>query len=357
MHTQVEDTRLPKAVSVYHDEPPCQAVLSGDWRRWIAENKLLGTGDEPLVAELVRQGIDAELAAAEVGAVTAHPYFQAGEQMAQRLRKLESLLDVHRSLAALSPDAGQPERRGRISRTEFLARYYSANRPVVLTGLMDDWPARARWNPAYLKEACGDATVEIVSGRDGDPRYEINSPAHKTAIRFGDYVDRVVTGGTSNDYYLVANNGFFDRPEVKRLHDDIRICSEHLDPAKAAGQVFFWFGPAGTVTPLHHDVMNVLLAQVYGRKQVTLISPDQTPWVYNQIGVYSEVDCENPDYQRHPLFRRVEPMRIVLQPGEALFLPVGWWHHVKALDVSMTVTFTNFIHPNHFDWSHPHFHR
>ena len=31
-------------------------------------------------------------------------------------------------------------------------------------------------------------------------------------------------------------------------------------------------------------------------------------------------------------------------------MPVGWWHHTRALDVSMTVTFTNFIYPNHFIW-------
>ena len=346
MQNQLEETRE----SSY-------APISDDWRRWIAENKLLGVSDEQLVAELVRHGgVDAGLATQEVRAVTEHPYFQAGEQMAQRLRKLESLLDVRRSLSSLASGSDGLERRGRISREEFLERYYSANRPVILTGLLEDWPA-ASWNPAYLKEVCGDATVEIVSGRDRDPRYEINSVAHKTHVRFGDYVDMVTQEGESNDYYLVANNGFFGRPEAKRLYEDLRSLPEYLDPAKAEGRVFLWFGPAGTVTPLHHDVMNVFLAQVYGRKQVTLISPDQTPRVYNQIGVYSEVDCENPDYQKYPLFRQVEPLRIILQPGEVLFLPVGWWHHVKALDVSITVTFINFIHQNDFDWSHPHFYR
>ncbi|HVT16159.1 MAG TPA: cupin-like domain-containing protein [Thermoanaerobaculia bacterium] len=353
---QPDDPRLT-ASAVGDREDPCQAVISDEWRFWIAENKLLEVGDERIVSELVRQGIEVDAAAREVRAAAQHPYFQAGEQVAQRLRKLESVLDVRRSLASLASDAETPERRATLSRTEFLESYYAPNRPVILTAIMEDWPALARWNPAYLKEACGDAIVEIVSGRDRDPRYEINSPAHKTNIRFGDYVDLVTGGGESNDYYLVANNGFFGRPEAQRLYADIRFFPEFLDPANGSGRVFFWFGPAGTVTPLHHDVMNVLLAQVYGRKQITLISPDQTPWVYNEVGVYSEVDCDNPDHRRHPLFSRVRPMRFVLQPGESLFLPVGWWHHVKALDVSMTVTFTNFIHPNDFEWSQPHLHR
>ena len=35
-------------------------------------------------------------------------------------------------------------------------------------------------------------------------------------------------------------------------------------------------------------------------------------------------------------------------PGDLLFLPVGWWHYVKGLSISMTVTFTNFVFANDF---------
>ena len=96
------------------------------------------------------------------------------------------------------------------------------------------------------------------------------------------------------------------------------------------------------------------MAQVLGRKRVLLISPDQTHRLYNEVGVFSDVDCDHPDAQRHPLYRDVLSKQVLLEPGEVLFLPVGWWHHVKALDVSVTVTFTNFVHPNDFQWFHPH---
>ncbi len=325
-------------------------TVSDDWRRWIAENKLLEVGDEQLVATLVQNGFDASTAAHAVQAMTMDPGFQAGARMVQRLKKLESVLDIHRFLASLAYGSGTVERRGGISRAELLERYYAANRPVILTGLMEDWPALSRWNPGYFKETCGDAIVEIMSGRNRDPRYEINCLAHRTEVRFGDYADMVTAGGESNDVYLVANNGFFGRPEMQPLYDDIRCFPEHLDPERTAGQVHFWFGPAGTVTPLHHDVMNIFMAQVFGRKRVLLISPDQTHRVYNEVGVFSDVDCDNPDFQRHPLFRDVTSMQVVLEPGEVLFLPVGWWHHVKSLDVSVTVTFTNFVHQNEFQW-------
>jgi hypothetical protein len=212
----------------------------------------------------------------------------------------------------------------------------------------------ARWTPDYLKRTCGDTVVEIMAGRDGDTRYEVNAFQHKQSIRFGDYVDMVTASDTSNDFYLVANNGFFGLPDVKPLFDDLWMFPEYLDRSHSKGQVFFWFGPAGTVTPLHHDVMNVLVAQIYGTKRVMLIPPDQTQLVYNHIGVYSEVNPEKPDFERFPRFRQAGAISVDVGPGDVLFIPVGWWHHVRSLSVSITVSYTNFVFPNSYDWNHPH---
>ena len=114
-----------------------------------------------------------------------------------------------------------------------------------------------------------------------------------------------------------------------------------------------WFGPAGTVTPLHHDTMNILFCQVYGRKLVSLISPDESPWLYNELGVFSEVDFENPDFEVHPLYQHVDRIEVEMNPGEILFLPVGWWHHVRSLETSISVSFTNFVFPNDYEWRQP----
>jgi ribosomal protein L16 Arg81 hydroxylase len=330
-----------------------QPSLSDDLRQWVTENRLLGMGDEKISAFLADQGIDAGTAAEEIQALASHPYYRAAERLAKRWKKLESVLNVHRSLSSLADGARTVERRGRVSRAEFLEKYYAANRPVIFTGLMEDWPALTLWNPEYFKTKYGDMLVEAMAGRNQDPRPDLNLKAHRREIRFADYVDMVTSAGESNDVYLVSNNAFFRRPETQPLLEDIRFFDEHLDPAKSAGNVHLWFGPAGTVTSLHHDEMNIIMAQVYGRKRITLISPDETHRLYNERSVYSEVDCENPDYERHPDFREVQQLQVVLEPGEALFLPVGWWHHVRALDVSITVTFTNFVYLNKFDWWRP----
>jgi ribosomal protein L16 Arg81 hydroxylase len=332
-----------------------ESSFSPEWRRWIAANKMAGFDDQVLIDAMVSEGFPGWLARREIDSVVADPCYQAGDAMAQRLRKLQSLLSVTRELRELAPSQrfGRIERRSNLSREEFLDRYYSANCPVILLGLMNDWKARSRWTPDYLKTACGNEMVEIMSGRESDPRYEVNSTAHKTTCRFAEYVDMVSGSVRTNDFYLVANNNLLAREGMKCLYEDIVAFPEYMDPESRDGCVFFWFGPAGTVTPLHHDLLNIFMAQVRGRKRITLIAPDQTPSLYNDTSVFSEVDPVNPDYETFPLFRDVKATTFVLRPGEALFIPVGWWHHVEALDLSITVSMSNFLFPNDYKWKLP----
>jgi ribosomal protein L16 Arg81 hydroxylase len=178
----------------------------------------------------------------------------------------------------------------------------------------------------------------------------MNGRKHRTELRFADYIDMVYSGKVTNDYNMVANNAFFQRPEAQPLLEDFRPFPEYLNSATVGRQCFLWFGPAGTITPLHHDTSNILIAQVAGRKRYRLIPASQWQYVYNSTGVFSDVDCENPDPARYPKFRHATVIDVVVEPGEVLFMPVGWWHYVRALDVSMTVSFTNFVFPNHFTW-------
>jgi len=267
-----------------------------------------------------------------------------------RLRKAASLLNVQQQLARLSSQANVIDRRREMCGDEFRDRYYAANRPVILENRMNDWAAMTRWTPGYLKTLAGEVMVEVMTGRAANPDYEREGGKHRTQMRFADYVDRVYSGTATNDYYMVANNGFLRTPEAQALFEDFSAFPEYLDPATLTGRCFLWFGPAGTVTPLHHDTSNILLAQVRGRKRVRLVPANQWQYVYNMRGVFSDVDCADPDPLRHPLFRHATVIDIMLAPGEVLFLPVGWWHWVGAVDVSMSVSFTNFRYDNQFAW-------
>ncbi|MFO7029225.1 hypothetical protein B9T07_03990 [Limnospira fusiformis CCALA 023] len=335
-----------------NNQPP-SPKLSDHWQQWIAVNKLMDFPDHILVEKMVEQGIDIKLALEAVNQATSHPYLQAGKQFVQLLQKVESMLTIQSQLASLSEVSPSIDRKPWVSRSEFLESYYSQNTPLILTDIMKNWRALELWTPEYLKQNYGQATVEIQAGREADPDYEINLQRHQKTVLFADYIDSVVSGKQTNDYYMVANNRNLDRPELKGLLNDLEIFTEYLDPTQTSGCIFFWYGPAGTVTPLHHDPVNLLLAQVSGRKLVRMIPPYQTPFLYNYIGVFSQVDLENPDYQKYPLFQNVRPMEFILEPGEVIFIPVGWWHHVRSLEPSISVSMTNFVFPNTYEWKYP----
>ena len=279
-----------------------------------------------------------------------NPCYVVADHISQQFKKLKSLMDIRKSLASLSSGSGCIERTGRISQHEFLERYYAANKPVILTGLLSDSLARQRWTPEYLAEICGEATVQIMQGRHFDPdtneipkRTNTNRKCPRT------YAWYSMAGPVTISTWS-PNNGFFNLPETQALLNEAPNLGEYLDPSDYA-KAFFWFGPPGTVTPLHHDIMNILVAEVYGRK----LSPDSTGRNNTFTitpGVHSDVDCHAPDYSRHPLYRYANPISVVIDPGDVLFIPVGWWHHVEALDISIMVSI-NFRFPNSYEWFHP----
>jgi ribosomal protein L16 Arg81 hydroxylase len=297
---------------------------------------------------LTGQGFPAAAAVSFCARLYDDPAFEAGQWMAQQLHKVQSVLTMRERMAGLSAArAGKGiDRRQGLSSEEFLEEYYSTNTPVVLPDSCDRWAAQELWNPRYLAEKLGRVEVEVMADRDADPDYEVNSDHHKLKMRFDEYVAMVESGNRSNDRYLVANNQL-------ALWEDFELDDRLLVPDPDHTQAFLWFGPAGTITPLHHDTINVLFNQVTGRKHFILIPSLAVHRVYNNKAVYSEVDPLAPDLDRHPMYAEVRPIHLEVGPGESLFIPAGWWHHVEALDTSVSVSFTNFRFDNSIEWQHP----
>lgn len=96
------------------------------------------------------------------------------------------------------------------------------------------------------------------------------------------------------------------------------------------------------ITPAHMDEMNNIACVVSGRRRFTLFPPEQVanlyigPLEYTPAGApVSMVSLENPEFERFPRFREALAAAEVaeLGPGDAIFIPALWWHHVVSLDV------------------------
>jgi hypothetical protein len=330
---------------------------------WVVENSALGAPRDALVAALCAAGVPERVARREVDAIRRRPAMGGAVRVGQRVRRHELYSRLRRELASLAREPREVERRARLSADEFFDRYYAANVPVVVTDAVEPWPNLARWSPAYFKEAFGDAEVEVMTGRDADPACDANFEAYSSKTTLGAFCDRVASAGATNDIYLVANNRATNRPALAMLLADVAAPHPYLEPGRDASWTSLWFGPPGTLTPLHHDTANVLFCQVHGRKRFVLVPPFELSLMEGMHhGVYaSPVDVDpssagpsdTPDGEA-----RIDPSElaykeVTLAPGEGLFLPVGWWHRVRALDVSISLAFTAFRRPNQFDWYYP----
>ncbi|WP_457336309.1 cupin-like domain-containing protein [Rhizobacter sp. P5_C2] len=331
------------------------STLPPSWRQWVASNLMKGSEASTLQGILRRNGFADIESAVELAHAQADPYVEAGREIFKTLDKRNWLLKTCDTLAALDERyATAVERRAAPAFDVFVREYYSKHLPVLLTGGIDHWAARSLWTPEYFAEKVGSTEIEVQHGRENDPLYERNSGQHKARMTMAEFVRKVRSVDASNDFYMTANNMKNSLAGLEPLFADAGDFAQGYRDEKAPGNgQFLWFGPKGTFTPLHHDLTNNMLIQVYGRKKVTLIPALQTPHLYNDVGVFSAAAFPDFDAQRHPLMKNARPIEVEIGPGDALFIPVGWWHCVESLEVSIGLSFTNFKVTNAFSGDYP----
>ena len=321
------------------------------WSKWIFENLLNGCTPKSLEGTILSgTAMNKSALVAEVYRVANEHYLQLAKEMKHTLDKRNWLLETCNSLSTLDKRYSTCiEKRSTPDFPEFVKEYYSKHLPVVLTGGFDHWPARDKWNPRYFSEKVGEKEVEVQFNRSQDHQYERNSRKHKQKKRMDEFCRLVVEGGESNDYYLTANNNQTSLSELALLFEDVGDFGKgYRTPETIKTRSHLWFGPKGAFTTLHHDLTNNMLMQIYGRKKLTLIPAFQVPHLYNDAHVYSATDFPEIDFKRFSKMKNVTPIDVILNPGEAVFIPIGWWHCVESLDVSISVSFTDFKVKNNF---------
>ena len=324
----------------------------------VGEDLMMGADRARIIERLAAERILATPdVLAQIDRLAETPAIQVGRRVALRLKKRSWLLST---LFRLADDAGQMAQVPRVSDLSpdaFLHQYYARNLPVILAGAAAGWPAVARWTPDYLKQRIGDHMVQVQADRTSDPDYELYKDRHARQMPFSDFVDQITRAdGARNDLYMTAYNASQNDGALSAIRGDMGMIDRYLDPTADNRYGLMWIGPAGTVTPMHHDLTNNLLVQVAGRKVVKLVPAIQADAMYNHIHVFSALgDIEHPafDMERFPDFAQARVLDVTLLPGDALFLPIGWWHQVRSLDFSVTLTYTNFHWNNSHHQSYP----
>jgi DNA-binding transcriptional ArsR family regulator len=317
-------------------------VLGDDVRAEIAARLLAGEATEAIVADLAKGGLSVPALAAEVTAAAAHPYLRGAGLLQARLAKRDWLLEARAKLERMGP--AEVLRRDRLAPDIFFREHYATLTPVVLTGLTDHWPGR-QWSLERLG-ALGNPEIEVQWAREADPDFELNSIAHKKRMRWREVLALLAEDRETNDFYVTANNSGLNRRALDPLWRDVGDLPGYLGKSHL-GDGFFWMGPKGTVTPWHHDLTQNLLVNMVGTKRVALVSPVETPRMRNHRHCFSRFGSDAA-LAAVPEAERPRVLTVDIGPGDILFLPVGWWHHVTGLSLTIGMSFTNFVWDNDF---------
>lgn len=144
----------------------------------------------------------------------------------------------------------------------------------------------------------------------------------------------------SNLTYL-AQHPLFE--QIKELHEDIMVPDYCFAGGGELQSLNAWFAPHGTVTPLHHEPHHNILAQVLGRKYIGFypasISEDLYLHTETMLSNTSQVDLDNIDMEEFPRVENLDFMDCILEEGDLLYIPPKWWHYVRSLSVSFSVSF------------------
>lgn len=222
----------------------------------------------------------------------------------------------------------------------FKHQYLDNHTAVILTGLMDHWPAVngfKSWSLDRIRSLAGHRLVPVEIGS----KYTEENWT-QSLMTVSEFIEKFInnSSGCSSTGYLAQHQLFDQIPEMR---EDIIIPDYCCLGSEDEVDINAWFGPQGTVSPLHQDPKENFLTQVFGEKYIRLYSTDFTKHVYPHETMLlkntSQVDIENPNFERFPLFRNASYSECILKAGEMLYIPKEHWHFVKSLSVSFSVSF------------------
>jgi len=222
-----------------------------------------------------------------------------------------------------------------ISKEEFEKNYLKARRPLIIKNMAKNWPAYEKWSLDYMKTVVGDKMVPLYDSSKADPSKPINAAAAE--MKFADYIDLIKSIPTDLRIFL------FD--PIKQAPS---LLADYIAPKNLMGGFLdsypnMFFGGRGSVTFLHYDIdlAHIFHTHFNGRKHVILFENKWKDRLYQiPYATYAleDYDVENPDFQKFPALKGIKGVEAFLEHGDTLFMPTGYWHWMKYLDGSFSIS-------------------
>jgi len=213
-------------------------------------------------------------------------------------------------------------------------KYFTKKKPVLLKGYAKNWGATKKWSLDYLVNLADDKEVSLLSSNyiQEDAKYQ------KSTLK--SYLEKLRKSESDPNFtdYLTTLDIFNYLPNLKG-DTDFSIFEKNT----AINDIAAWIGPKGTVTGFHNDSGDNMYAQIKGEKLFILVSPKNNKLLYPSSkyvngATASLVDITNFNAEKYGKFTTAKFYKVILKPGDVLFLPKSWWHYVQSLDSSISIS-------------------
>ncbi len=228
------------------------------------------------------------------------------------------------------------ERRYKLSSDEFTKCYVNLGKPVIISGVIPSWNSFSQWSLKYLKQLS--PSLNIYAKRFSDQGIEVCSLTMREYIGLIENYEADSLNNPSPPYC-------HDLPLfslIPSLIEDAQPFPLDYLPEwywyKWWRYCQFFLGCSNSITPLHFDCLltNNIFFQIVGRKQFTILLPEDAKYCYRKGWRWFLVNPENPDFNKYPEYKNARPIKFIVNPGEILYMPPGTLHHVRSLDMSIS---------------------
>jgi Cupin-like domain len=227
-----------------------------------------------------------------------------------------------------------------IAPEKFREQYYEPMRPLVVRDLSKAWPAYSKWDWAYFRQIVGQKKVALYNNVKSDAYTPINqADDYKT---FGEYIDMIEKGPA--EWRIFLFNIFEHAPQLKKDF----TWPEHLMKGFVKRYPMLFTGGQGSITHMHFDIdlSHILHTQFAGRKRVLLFPFGEQYKLYRKpYEVLSLVDFTHYyrpdskiDYEKYPAVKTARGFEVILEHGDTLFMPAGYWHHMEYLESGFAIS-------------------
>ena len=204
------------------------------------------------------------------------------------------------------------------------------NEPYLIKNYAKDWYAYKNWSFEYIKNLNANLLVNTVDGY-------LTENMKIIACKLSDYIAKITSNETNA--YLTMFHLFKAFPNLRKHveYKDIKKNSIYLN-------LLSWIGPKGAFTGFHCDWSQNINISIKGKKLWYLVSPEYNDNMYplkkfERGSTLSPVDIRNLDENKFPLFKKAKVMKVIVEEGDAIYIPKGWWHTTLSLTPTINVSF------------------